>query len=238
MPYICYNLFQNQNSETFCMVNHMNPIIPQNLAEFNLANVSINVSCCNCHKARASKRQSKIRKAGWGRGEFSWRSCVCFGWVWRIITLGSIWAIMRPSFLEIMICHCGFWTLLGCRCTWACGRRESDFFSPRTSDSSSHTNTRPFGHWTSILPKTQEWDRQDTPFFFRQPVKYCVNLSLETSMSSRHGSTCSIERQTAPFGKPKVAKHSKPPGEGWFSDARNHMFKELRTILLMEEILR
>ena len=54
-------------------------------------------------------------------------------------------------------------------------------------------------------------------------------------MPSAHGSTCSVEQQTAPFGKPKVAKHSKPPGEDRFSDdKKNISSKYYKNVLVVD----
>lgn len=64
--------------------------------------------------------------------------------------------IMGSMFLRIKISHCGFWTLL-CRC-------ESDLFLEGLATAArTQTLARLV---TSILPKTQEWDRQDTSFSF------------------------------------------------------------------------
>lgn len=127
MPYICYNL-SDQNSETFAL--WMMWIMWKQISQAESCKSSMfqqKFLVAVCIEARASERQSKIRKARWGRGKFSWRSCV-FGWdfgapdeqgpkSWLIKPWAEKWWIVRPRFLQIkIISHCGLWTLFRCRC--------------------------------------------------------------------------------------------------------------------------
>lgn len=132
-------------------------------------------------------------------------------------------------FLQIRIIrHCGFWTLF--RCLRTCVRRESDLcLEGLATAARTQTLARLVTESASCLRRKSGTGKTLFFFFFPATCQILCHLSLETwPMPSAHGSTCSVEQQTAPFGKPKVAKHSKPPGEDRFSDDRNHIFKVLQ----------